>query len=267
VDIVEALINGVSIPLIYNPGTGFYENTITTDVSGRLEVKITTIDAAGNTASEATFLRVVTLSDILAVNVLTDKAVHLPNEEVIIRAVVTDNNNLSISGASVRAEILQPGGTSFVLTLLNDGAHQDVEANDGVYANTFTPSLQGTYNVNVTAEKENMISASGSTTFVITEHDLAIIGGYYPAEQTRGKPVQIRVDIRNFGYISENTILELIDLTENQTIDSKPATISARSDKSVYLNWDTSNALLGTHNLNINLQPVLNPRISEVASV
>ena len=53
---------------------------------------------------------------------------------------------------------MTPLGTPYVLTLFDDGAHGDGEANDGVYANTFyqtgmagSDSGAGSYNVTVVA--------------------------------------------------------------------------------------------------------------------
>ena len=253
---VTALIDGTSIPLLFNAQSGLYESSTAINISGMHQVEVTVTDAAGNNASETALLRVVDNSGLLAVNATTDRTVCAPGEPLTIRAVVTDNNNLSIPGAIVNTVIRFPDGSTLAMPLFNDGVHNDVAANDGVYANSFVNASQGTYTVTITAQKDGMLSASGSAAFTITYRDLAIIGGTFPGQEIRGNTVRIDVDIRNYAYITEQTMLILFDSTDNSIVDSTQATLAARADNAAYLNWITDNASLGTHRLAVNLRPV-----------
>lgn len=67
---------------------------------------------------------------------------------VPITAAVTFDNSEPVAGSVVIATITQPDGSTYSLTLLDDGQSGDGAANDGVYKGHFGPALQsGTYGV------------------------------------------------------------------------------------------------------------------------
>jgi hypothetical protein len=75
-----------------------------------------------------------------------------PRENVTIVANLA-NASVPITGASVRAEIRSPNGTTTTLILYDDRTHNDAVANDGKYTNTYPLSMTGRYDITVTAKK------------------------------------------------------------------------------------------------------------------
>ncbi|RJS73907.1 PKD domain-containing protein, partial [Methanophagales archaeon] len=66
------------------------------------------------------------------------------NEPMTVAANLT-NESAPFTGANVTAEIYKPDDSVFNITLFDDGTHGDAQANDGIYSNTFIPSMEGTY--------------------------------------------------------------------------------------------------------------------------
>ncbi|MGH6847200.1 MAG: choice-of-anchor D domain-containing protein [Methylocella sp.] len=64
----------------------------------------------------------------------------------ILLAGVVSEAELPVAGCTVTVDAVAPGGQSWHLTLADDGAHQDGEANDGEYAKEFTnTAIAGSY--------------------------------------------------------------------------------------------------------------------------
>jgi len=63
--------------------------------------------------------------------------------------------DVPVSGATIKAKLVYPNGTTSELVLLDDGKHNDGAANDGRYGNSFVPTATGFY--------EAMIEASGTS--------------------------------------------------------------------------------------------------------
>lgn len=72
------------------------------------------------------------------------------NSPVQLRAEVKEAGT-PIAGASVVSTIIRPDDTAQTLTLLDDGAHGDGAASDGVYGNTFVGSQFGIYELSAAA--------------------------------------------------------------------------------------------------------------------
>jgi len=249
VDSVFMTVDQTVLSMSYNSTSGLWATSTPILASGRYTADLTTIDKAGNVATTSTIVRVVTASEKLSVLPSFDKDSFVPDEDITIRAIVTDENNLAIPGAQATAEIMAPSGATTTLNLLNDGAHGDAESNDGVYANTFSSSEQGVFTITYAATKDFMIPDTNTAYLTITRHDLGIVGGSQPGSETRGNEVSIRADIHNYAHVSEGATVELIDLTDNLTIDSKTAMISAHATKSINLSWDTSDSSIANHEL------------------
>lgn len=98
--------------------------------------------------SEPFVLQVTGKTD-LTLRLFLGKAGYLTTEQVLLIASLADNN--PISGATMSVKLQKPDGIgNFVL--YDDGAHQDGEANDGIYANIYTGTFApGTYIFNVSA--------------------------------------------------------------------------------------------------------------------
>ena len=72
--------------------------------------------------------------------------------DIVPIVAVLLNKGGTIPGAKVEALIEKPGGSSYYLLLLDDGAHADGAANDGIYGGEFPQTtLGGTYNVSILA--------------------------------------------------------------------------------------------------------------------
>jgi Tol biopolymer transport system component len=67
---------------------------------------------------------------------------------VVVAARVTIDGGTPVTGGAVTAEIHRPDGQTDLLTLFDDGQHQDGEANDGLSANNYTgANVGGFYSV------------------------------------------------------------------------------------------------------------------------
>ena len=56
-----------------------------------------------------------------------------------------------LAGATVTCTVVRPDGTTQTVALLDDGAHNDGAARDGVYANAFVGSQYGVYSLSAVA--------------------------------------------------------------------------------------------------------------------
>lgn len=65
------------------------------------------------------------------------------NTSVVVAARITAEVTIPVVGGTVTAEISRPNGQTDMLTLLDDGQHQDGMVNDGIFANTYTATNDG----------------------------------------------------------------------------------------------------------------------------
>jgi hypothetical protein len=77
----------------------------------------------------------------------------LPNNTpVVITATVAFSETTPVIGGTVTAQINRPDGTLETISLYDDGAHQDGQANDGVFGGVYTQTVTGgIYGLLVTA--------------------------------------------------------------------------------------------------------------------
>jgi len=99
-----------------------------------------------------------------------EKDAHRWGEQVPIIANLTDKNG-PVTGGRVYADVTHPDGTVLTLPLMDDGAHGDGLADDGVYAGVYTrttefatrgadddtPKPNGSYQVDIRAEGRNSL--------------------------------------------------------------------------------------------------------------
>jgi len=176
---------------IKNPETGTWNvNTVAVNVSefGENYVVLTTLDT--NT----------TLS------VELPKSGYSPNESIDIRANLT-RSGVAITGASVIAHIEKPDGLTENITLYDDGLHNDSQANDGIYANTYAnTSLLGTYDIAVVATGrvggEQFARETSVNVWVMRYPDLTLSDSdiTFSAETVfAGEKITINATIHNIG--------------------------------------------------------------------
>jgi hypothetical protein len=112
-----------------------------------------------------------------------------------------------VPGATVRATYVDDAGDVHDLALLDDGAHGDALAGDGIYANDFTaPPADGELRVRVEATggsgSARFDRVQGVPIFVAALPDLAILPGDVttsPAEPWAGDTVTATVTLRSLG--------------------------------------------------------------------
>jgi hypothetical protein len=76
-----------------------------------------------------------------------------PGVAGVLTAAITFNNTTPVSGGTVQAEVYRPDNTKETITLLDDGAHGDGAAGDGVFGLTYTnTSAAGDYAIQFTAQ-------------------------------------------------------------------------------------------------------------------
>ena len=118
-------------------------------------------------------------------------------------------------GATTAAKIVRPDGKIDTLTLFDDGSHNDVTANDGVYANNYrSVDKQGTYLIQVSVENgfsreiqeqvvvgsidnvfidgSTLIPAAGATLKQTPDVISAVISG--PAGRINANSIVLKVD-------------------------------------------------------------------------
>ena len=86
---------------------------------------------------------------------LADKMTYRPGETIQITAIVLEGDTPP-EGTSVSAQIQRPDGEIDNLPLFDDGLHNDFEANDGFYCNSYTGDGVGVYKVTVSASRTSL---------------------------------------------------------------------------------------------------------------
>jgi len=72
-------------------------------------------------------------------------------------------NGSPVAGATVKAKVQSADGKTLELTLLDDGAHGDGTANDGVYGASLEQSADGDYLVEAAAETGGQTRLAAAT--------------------------------------------------------------------------------------------------------
>jgi hypothetical protein len=86
----------------------------------------------------------------LRLNIPTAEAVAQVYHPVAVTAQLLATST-PILGANVTALLVQPGGATTAITLLDDGQHGDGSTGDGIYGYLFTPQAPGVYSAVISA--------------------------------------------------------------------------------------------------------------------
>jgi hypothetical protein len=81
-----------------------------------------------------------------------DPAVKYVGDSIRLNAEVSEAG-LPVKGSTVRVHVMAPGGQQYVVPLIDDGAHQDGQADDGDYGGVFVQTyVAGNYQLTFTAD-------------------------------------------------------------------------------------------------------------------
>ena len=81
-----------------------------------------------------------------------DPGVKYVGDPIRLNAEVAEAG-LPVKGATVRVKIVSPAGQNYTVPLIDDGAHQDGQVDDGDYGGTFTQTyVAGNYQLTFTAD-------------------------------------------------------------------------------------------------------------------
>ena len=134
-----------------------------------------------------------------------------PNEPINVRAKLTYGGE-PVTNTSVVAKIERPDDTIETLTLYDDGLHNDYEANDGIYANTFiNTSLWGAYDIAVTTsgtldteefarEASDMVWVEQYPDLALSESDIYLSNN----DPDPGERITIKAKIHDIGKADAN---------------------------------------------------------------
>jgi pimeloyl-ACP methyl ester carboxylesterase len=87
------------------------------------------------------FLLIISAENTFALDGSTDSYLINLGEDVTLKAQLSNNRAVR----EMEAEIVAPDGLREIVTLYDDGVHEDNSPGDGLYGNSFTPSLEGEY--------------------------------------------------------------------------------------------------------------------------
>jgi PKD repeat protein len=190
------------------------------------------------------------------------KNLYEPNEALSIRANLTSCDQPT-TGASINAVIQKPDGLTENAILYDDGLHGDNQANDGLYANTFTnTSLWGKYSITVVANgsvnNEQFAREAFATAWVEQYPDLSLSESdiYFSKETaTEGEIITINATVHNIGEADANnaSILFYDGNPANGTLIGEcVVNVIAGEAENASIQW---NATRGTHQINALISP------------
>lgn len=226
-----------------------------------LEVTALNISESGCNYSIAVYMET-----NLFVGVGTDKKEYKPNDPIKIYAYV-QYDDAPLEGARVIAEIKKPVLPPEKISLFDDGAHDDGEANDGIYANTYDDSsVSGAYgiSVNATIIKDGRVYNRRAWTTVWVEllPDLSISDSDISFSNTHpehGDTITITAKIQNIGDADANDVDILFldgDPAESGiSISKKTIGVTAGNITNVSMPWDT---IFGNHTIHVIICPFNN---------
>ena len=202
----------------------------------------------------------------LFVGVGTDKKEYKPNDPIKIYAYV-QYDDAPLEGAIVIAEIKKSVLPPEKISLFDDGAHDDGEANDGIYANTYDDSsVSGAYgiSVNATIIKDGRVYNRRAWTTVWVEllPDLSISDSDISFSNTHpehGDTITITAKIHNIGDADANDVDILFfdgDPAESGiSISKRTIGVTAGNITNVSMPWDT---IFGNHTIHVIISPFNN---------
>jgi len=180
---------------------------IKTPESGIWSVNVTAVNISG----EEDYTIMTFLDTNITLSLSLQKCQYDPDEPINITANLSYGSE-AITNASVTAEIQKPDNTTEIITLFDDGLHNDNQTNDGIYANTYiNTSLWGTYDITVTASGEingeQFERETFATVWVEQYPDLTLNTSdisFSSETPTVGENVTINATIHNIGEADAN---------------------------------------------------------------
>jgi len=185
-----------------------------------------------------------------------------PNEPIELKANLS-NNSSPATGASVTAHYLKPDKLMENISLYDDGQHNDSQANDGIYACTFTnSSLSGAYQVMVSAngtldsqafqlQESTIVWAEAYPDLNVSSADIS----FSNSSPLTGQDVILNATIHNSGEATaNNSFISFYDGSpeSGELIANVSLNISARSTENIETIW---NAVAGHHEIFVWISP------------
>ncbi len=178
----------------------------------------------------------------------TDKDTYLPGQPIIARTLLKTGGN-PILNATVKGTLSLPSGGTTTLSLFDDGLHQDGNAGDGMYANSFiTTSAEGYYPIDLNAVGVSPLGSfeltARTAAFVTAPIDLevsaedVVLSNQYPAPN---QPLVVTASISNLGTGNATDVNIVFGngnpFGEGIILGSTVVTIPAGQTIQVPLNW------------------------------
>ena len=246
--LIEPSVAMDSPDIDYVEGGTYEYYTVRDPESGNWSMEITAVDAPPD-GEEYTAKADMIANIILRVS--TDQRRYDPNDVITVTAFLQDDDT-PLTGAAVTAEIEKPDETVNI-SLFDDGSHGDIQADDGVYANTYTDtSSEGVYQIRVTASgttPEGFLREAMRTVEVWYIPDVAInvedvsLSNDTPLE---GEAVTVNATIHNIGGTNASTVIiqfyaldvsgNATQIGLNQTIDY----LGVGGNETVHMDWEPS---------------------------
>lgn len=190
----------------------------------------------------------------------TDKQTYDSNEPISLTAKLLYDAN-SYSDANVIAEIKKPDGNETII-LYDDGLHNDANAGDGIYANTYSnTSTEGDYEIIATSSGRNpfnepFVRQTSKTVLVQNLPDLVPTDLTTTNDLLQGQ-ISLTATILNTGSAHANDILvEFYDVTDTNVARIEPNTtidyLEPNQSQQVSVIWDAN---FGTHHIFVVVDP------------
>ena len=226
--------------------------------SGVWKVNVT---AVGITEEEE-YMIVTLLDTNITLSLELRKYQYDPSEPICMKANVTYCDE-AVTNAYVTAKIQKPDGTAETITLYDDGLHGDYQADDGVYANTYTDTaLWGMYDITVTAtgtaNNEQFARETLATVWMAQYPDLALSDAdihFSKQNPCEGETITINATIHNIGEADANNAYILFydgNPADGTLIGKDRINVAAGQAKNASIQWK---AILGTHEIYVLISP------------
>lgn len=182
--VVANFSNGDSSMRLNDQGNGKYSGEWTPQNPGDERTGKVTITVTAGACRNGKTQCVVLLNppDSLMVNILSPKEgfTYQPSNQIIIKAHVTNQFGTKAVGCSVSATF---SNGDEPVTLYDDGEHNDVLKDDGIYANRWTPENMGRCVVTIVAKRDT-VSASARVGGYVGEPPKFLDVPYYNQDHT-----------------------------------------------------------------------------------
>ncbi|MBI5632123.1 MAG: Ig-like domain-containing protein [Nitrospirae bacterium] len=152
-----------------------------------------------------------------------------------VSANVKDNCTNSVTGAAVNASF-NNGDTG--ITLYDDGTHGDGAANDGVYANTWTPNNTGTVAISLSAAKAGLTSGNAQVSGTVQAAQTGGLVAYYPLDNNSNDMsgnANHGISAGGLTYVAGNIAQAAnFDAVDDQIDISTVTTLKTNTPKSIF---------------------------------